>query len=104
MARKHPENRMQASEQLFRSIFDNAQIGISLFSIDGQLAFTNRACQEMLGCSEEELNQLEAWDRLVHPDDRASGARRYADLQQGKRDRDEWEQRFVQRDGRIGLT
>jgi two-component system sensor histidine kinase/response regulator len=104
MARKRAENTMQANEQLFRSIFDNAQIGISLFSIDGQLAFTNRACQEMLGCSEEELSQLEAWDRLVHPDDQASGARRYADLQQGKRDRDEWEQRFVRRDGRIVVT
>jgi len=73
MACKRAENTMQANEQLFRSIFDNAQIGISLFSIDGQLAFTNRACQEMLGCSEEELSQLEAWDRLVHPDDQASG-------------------------------
>jgi PAS domain S-box-containing protein len=104
MARKLPKNKIQPNEQLFRSIFDNAQIGISLFSIDGQVAFSNRACQEMLGCSEEELRQVETWDRMVHPDDRASGARRYADLQQGIRDRDEWEQRFVRRDGRTVVT
>jgi PAS domain S-box-containing protein len=99
MARRHSMNRIRANEQLFRSIFDNAQIGISLFSIDGQVAFSNPACREMLGCSGEELSRLETWDRMVHPDDRASGAGRYADLQQGNRDHDEWEQRFVPRDG-----
>jgi hypothetical protein len=44
---------------------------------------------KMLGYSEEELIHLENWDRIVHSDDRVSGAKRYADLQQGKRDRDE---------------
>jgi PAS domain S-box-containing protein len=55
MVRKHIKHRVRANEQLFRSIFDNAQIGISFFSIDGRVAFSNRACQEMLGCTEEEL-------------------------------------------------
>jgi PAS domain S-box-containing protein len=59
MARKHLKNRLQANEQLFRSIFDNAQIGICLFSIDGRVVFSNRACQEMLGCTEEELRHVE---------------------------------------------
>jgi two-component system, sensor histidine kinase and response regulator len=83
---------------------ENAQIGISFFSIDGRVAFSNRACQEMLGCSDEELSQVENWDKMVHPDDRDSGAARYADLRQGKRDRDEWEQRFVRRDVRTVVT
>ena len=104
MARKNIKNRVQKNEQLFRSIFDNAQIGISFFSIDGREAFSNRACQEMLGCTEEELSRVENWDKLVHPDDRASGAARYADLQQGKRERDEWEQRYIRRDGRNVVT
>jgi len=104
MPRKHLKNGVQASEQLFRSIFENAQIGISFFSIDGREAFSNRACQEMLGCTEEELRQVENWDKMVHPDDRASGAMRYADLQQGKRERDEWEQRYIRSDGSIVVT
>jgi len=49
-------------------------------------AFTKRAFQQMLGYSEEELSHLENWDKIVHPDDRASSAKRYAELQQGKRD------------------
>ena len=102
--RKRAEEKLRKSEQLFRSIFDNAQIGISVFSIDGRVAFSNRACQQMLGCTEEELSQVKNWDKMVHPDDRSSGATRYADLQQGKRERDEWEQRFIRRDGRTVVT
>jgi len=56
----------------------------------------------MLGYSEEELSHLENWDKI--PDDRASSAKRYAELQQGKRDRDEWAQHFVHRDGRDVFT
>ena len=95
------EENKQASEQLFRSIFENAQIGISFFSIAGRAIFTNRAFQEMLGYSEQELSRLEHWDKIIHPDERASGSARYAELLQGKRDRDEWEQRLVRRDGRV---
>ena len=63
----------QASEQLFRSIFENTQIGISLFKIDDQESVTNRALQEMLGHSEEELSRIEQWDEIVAPEERASG-------------------------------
>jgi len=104
MFSKPIKNRLRANEQLFRSIFENAQIGISIFSIDGRRAFSNRACQEMLGCTEDELRKVENWDKMVHPDDRASGAARYVDLQQGKRDRDEWEQRYIRRDGHTVVT
>jgi len=102
--RKRVEEKLLDSEQLFRSIFDNAQIGISFFSIDGREALANRACQEMFGCTAEELRRVENWDKMVHPDDRASGAARYADLQQGKREQDEWEQRYIRRDGRTVVT
>jgi hypothetical protein len=37
--RKRAEEKLRKSEQLFRSIFDNAQIGISVFSIDGREAW-----------------------------------------------------------------
>src|SRR5271167_767970 len=98
------EENKQASDQLFRSIFENAQIGISFFNINGQAVFTNRAFQEMLGYTEKELSHLEKWDEIIHPDERASGAERYAELVQGKHEKDEWEQRFVRHDGRAVVT
>jgi PAS domain S-box-containing protein len=97
--RKAAKRGLRLNEQLFRSIFDNAQIGISFFSVEGREAFCNRAFQDILGYSEEEMSHLENWEKMVHPDNRASGARRYADLQRGKRDRDEWEQHFIHKDG-----
>ena len=97
----HAPDALREGDQLFRSIFENAQIGISFFSIDGQAVFTNRSFQEMLGYSEQELSRLEDWDKIIHPDERAIGMERYAALLLGKRDTDEWEQRFLRRDGRI---
>jgi PAS domain S-box-containing protein len=51
--RKLAEEKLRESEQLFRSIFENAQIGISIFGIESQAHLTNRAMQEILGYSEE---------------------------------------------------
>jgi two-component system, sensor histidine kinase and response regulator len=100
-AHPHVQNALREGDQLFRSIFENAQIGISFFNIDGRAIFTNRAFQEMLGYSGQELSRLEDWDKIIHPEERALGKARYAALLQGERDTDEWEQRFVRRDGRI---
>jgi len=97
------ENR-QANEQLFRSIFENAQIGIGIFNIHTGEHFTNRAAHEILGYSQKELSRTEQWDEIVHADDRATGAKRFSELIQGKRDNDEWEQRFVRRDGRLVIA
>ncbi len=102
--RKRAEEKLRESETIFRSIFDNAQIGISLYRLDGVQYFTNRALHKMVGYSHEELSSLEKWDQIVHPDERASRAERYKDLLEGKRDNDWWEQRFLHRDGRVVST
>ena len=102
--RKRSENALQESEQLFRSIFENSQTGISLYNVAKGQYFTNRALHEMLGCSHEDVDSVEKWDRFVHPDERVSGAERYAELISGERNKDEWEQRFVRSDGRIVIA
>jgi two-component system, sensor histidine kinase and response regulator len=98
------EENKQTSDQLFRSIFENAQIGISFYRTATGEIFPNRALQEMLGYSEKELGRLESWDEISHPDERASSAERYAELVQGKREKNQWEQRLIRRDGRIVVT
>lgn len=102
--RKHLKSAVQANEQLFRSNFTMHRSGSASFSIDGRKASSNRACQGMLGCTEEELRQVENWDKMVHPDDRASGAMRYAELHQGKSEKDQWEQSCIRREGRNLIT
>ena len=102
--RKQGEEKLRESEQLFRSIFENAQIGINFFRIDRQELNPNRAMQEMLGYTGKELGRLETWDEITLPDESALDAKRYAELVQGTREKDQWEQRLVRRDGRIVVT
>ncbi|RSL15628.1 two-component system sensor histidine kinase/response regulator [Edaphobacter aggregans] len=95
------EQAIQESEKRFRSIFENAQIGIGIYAINTREHLSNRTQLEQLGYSAEELNDTKKWDKIIHPDDRAEGARRYADLIEGKRDEDEYIQRFIRPDGSI---
>jgi len=100
--RKRAEEKLKESEQLFRSIFENAQIGISYFKINEQEFIPNRALQEMLGYTAKELSRAEQWNEIIpHPDERGSGAKRFAEFVQGKREKDEGEHRLVRRDGRF---
>jgi two-component system sensor histidine kinase/response regulator len=77
---------------------------ISFFNIDGHAVFSNRAVHQMLGYTAEELSHIEKWDEIVHPDERAVGAKRYAELIEGTVDTYEREQRFIRRDGRCVVT
>ena len=97
------EENKHTSEQLFQSIFENAQVGIGFFKIDGHEHRSNRALQEMLGYTAAELSRLEQWDEIVPAEERGACAERYAQLIQGKRETDEYEQHFIRRDGRIVL-
>jgi len=91
----------QGADEFFRWIFESAQIGIGILNIQTGEHFSNPAIREMLGYSQEELRRVGQWDDIVHPEERDSGAKRYAELIQGNRDKDEWEQRFIRRDGRV---
>jgi len=97
--RKLSQEALRENEELFRSIFENAPVGIALHNVPKCQYFSNRALHEMLGCTHEDLSSIERWDQVVHPDERVSGAKRYAELLEGKRDHDQWEQRFIHRDG-----
>jgi PAS domain S-box-containing protein len=99
--RRRAADALAASEQLFRTVFDNAQIAIGILNTKTGEHVNNRALVEMLSYSQEELSRTEQWDEVIHANDRAAGAQRYAALVQGKADKDAWEQRFVRRDGEV---
>lgn len=66
---KEAEERLRASEEQFRSIYQHAGTAIALAGLDGRLQSCNPACQELLGYAPEELTGHGLLD-LVHPDDR----------------------------------
>jgi hypothetical protein len=47
---------------------------------------------------------LEQWDEIVPAEERTVCAQRYAELVEGQRDQDEYEQHFIRRDGHLGTS
>ncbi len=60
---------LEISRQRFRAIFDEAAIGILQTKLTGEIVENNKAIQQLLGYSEQELHQL-CFEQLVHPEDR----------------------------------
>ncbi|MGE0241524.1 MAG: diguanylate cyclase [Parvibaculaceae bacterium] len=85
-------------DTLLARILDNGLIGTLLVAVDGEIVFANDTCCRMIGAGKTDLVAC-AVDDVTHPDDREAGRRdRQAVIAEGgKRD---FEQRFVNRDGR----
>lgn len=66
--RKKMEEKIKASEERFRTAFNNAAIGMYLSSVDGILIKVNNALCELTGYTEEELVSM-SFSYITHPDD-----------------------------------
>jgi len=67
-ARNKSEEALRESEMRFRSVFDNAAVGISVAALDGKHLAVNQALCQMLGYTENELQVL-TFQEITHPDD-----------------------------------
>ncbi len=99
--RKRAEAALRLSEQRFRVVFENALIGISILDIATGKLSTNRACQQMLDCTPEDMQNVRVFDELTHPDDRQRDREKFLELFHGKRDQTRMQKRHLLRDGRI---
>ncbi len=88
------------SEALFRAMYENAAIGISLIAPDGRVLAVNPAMEKLSGYSEAELIAL-GGQPLTHPDDRAIGLQEMQEIRAGRRHSFQVEKRYVQRNGRV---
>lgn len=68
--RKHAEEALRQSEQLFRGAFETSAFGISIRSPEGKYLRVNQALCEMLGYTESELLKM-SYQQITHPDDLA---------------------------------
>lgn len=66
--RKRTENRIQESENRFRSSFDFAPIGMALISVDGLWVQVNQALCQIVGYGEKELLHTDFY-HMTHADD-----------------------------------
>ena len=91
--------KLQESEQRFRTIFDQAPIGISLTNPDGRLADCNLAYEKLTGFSREELRTRSFLD-LTHDEHRVENEAVFLSLLRGEISDFAFEKRYMNADGR----
>jgi len=87
------------SEARFRAMFENAAVGISLVTPDGQTIAVNPLLVQLSGYSEAELLEL-GGQGVTFPEDRPLGLSEFHEILAGKRNSFQVEKRYVHRDGR----
>jgi PAS domain S-box-containing protein len=92
------EEALQASEERFRAIFENAGVGLSIVTIDGKIVRVNPALARFLGFQPDEMIGLTTRE-LSHADDVPETMRALRELQAGTRTVFDTEKRYRRRDG-----
>jgi PAS domain S-box-containing protein len=92
------EKALADSEELFRSAFSGAPIGIALSDFDGRLLRVNPALAELLGRPIAELLHMTVAD-ITHPDDLVADQVNLAASRSGRVDRVRVRKRYVHADG-----
>ena len=98
---KRAATELQQSEVRFRTIFENASVGIALVGLDSHPLAVNPAILSMTGYTEQEVLTLSSGLELSHPDDRTAALGPMRELVEGKRDAFQTETRFVRKNGQV---
>ena len=100
VAKSRAEDKLRESEERFRAIFESGTIGIVVSVTDGKVQVCNRAFQELIGYSAEELRS-KYFGEFTHPDDLIAEERLVEELIAGTRSFYEIEKRFIRSDGNV---
>lgn len=96
--RKQAEERLRASEERFRGIYEFAQVGIAITDMEGQFQACNRSFAQVVGYAENELMSAHFAD-IIHPDDREVNIALLRDLVTQKQPYMEVESRYRRKSG-----
>ena len=96
--RKQAEALLRESEERFRSVFEDGQLGMAIVDLDTRIVQANRRMAEVFGCAPRELAGSMVKD-LSHPDDVADVAARIERLAAGNIDYFDAENRYIRKDG-----
>lgn len=99
--RKQWEEKLRQSEERFRTIFNEAPIGIVLTdSRTGKIYEANSAFSRIVGRFGDELKKTD-WMSIAHPDDIQDAVEKIMDMEAGKTQGFQSENRIVQPDGSV---
>ena len=100
LERKRAQDALHTRETMFRSIFENAAIGMTLTDMHSRFVKCNPVFCRMLGYREEEVVGRTFAD-FTHPDDIGANTESYRSLVAGEIDHFRLDKRYLCKDGRI---
>ncbi len=92
------ERALRESEQLYRTTFERAAVGVAHVSPDGRWLRANPKLCEILGYSESELLKI-TFQEVTHPDDLPADLALTAKILSGELDTFSMEKRYIRKDG-----
>ncbi|MCJ7546796.1 MAG: PAS domain S-box protein [Deltaproteobacteria bacterium] len=98
--RKQAEHALQESEERFRLAFENANTGVCLVDLEGNLARVNNKMCEIFGYTKEELERMTVND-IAHPADIDKSPEFIQKTLQGEIDRATFEKRYIHKKGHV---
>ena len=97
---KEREQALRESEARFRAIFEDAQFGIAIATLDGHMVRCNPAWTNMLGYEQHELDG-KPFSYYSHPDDVAENVEQSERLLRGEIGSFRMEKRYIRKDGSV---
>jgi len=98
LERKRAEDALRESEQRFRAVFESTALAIGLSDLEGHIVQSNRAFQQLVGYSGDELNKLRFAD-ITYAPDTDKNVDYFKQLIEGKIPYYAMEKRYVKKDG-----
>ena len=98
--RKQIEESLRGSEILFRSIFEQAAVGITQTKIDGTYIQVNSQFCKITGYTPEDFKEI-TYKEITHPDDLALDNQLFEEMINGKRDNYVIEKRYIRKNGAV---
>ncbi len=96
--RRRVEAQLRESEERFRSIFNQAAVGIAQLLLSGQYFLVNQKFADIVGYTEEELQQ-KTFQEITHPDDISDNLVNYRQIWAGEIETYSMEKRYIRKDG-----
>ncbi|MCL1466825.1 PAS domain S-box protein [Argonema galeatum] len=96
--RRRVEAQLRESEERFRSIFNQAAVGIAQVLLSGQYFLVNQKFADIVGYTVEELQQ-KTFQEITHPDDISDNLVNYRQIWAGEIETYSMEKRFIRKDG-----
>jgi len=97
---KRVESELRESEARFRSMFDNAAVGVAVMTLDRRITQINQRAVHMTGYTQEEIGQINP-SMLAVEEDRFVDRDLFPELVEGKRDQYTVEKRYIHKDGHL---